>query len=65
MLRSLSGCGIRSQKLIAKRETEEERVKNISERPVLSPSEMFIGGIGLQRPHSPVLGGILGNVVFC
>ena len=22
-------------------------------------------GIGLQRPHSPVLGGILGNVVFC
>ena len=26
---------------------------------------MFIGGFGLQRPHSPVLGGILGNVVFC
>ena len=26
---------------------------------------MFIGGIGLQRPHSPVPGGILGNVVFC
>ena len=27
--------------------------------------EMFIGGLRLQRPHSPVLGGILGNVVFC
>ena len=27
---------------------------------VLYPSVMFIGGIGLQRPHSPVLG----NVVF-
>ena len=25
---------------------------------------MFIIGIGLQQPHSPVLGGILGNVVF-
>ena len=34
-------------------------------RPVLYPSEMFIEVIGLQRPHSPVLGGILGNVVFC
>ena len=32
---------------------------------ILYPSEMFIGGIGLQQPNSPVLDGILGNVVFC
>ena len=32
---------------------------------ILYPSEMFIGGFGLQQPDSPVLGGILGNVVFC
>ena len=32
---------------------------------VLYPSKMFIGGIGLQAPDYPVLGGILGNVVFC
>ena len=31
---------------------------------ILYPSEMFIVGIGLQQPNSPVLGGILGNVVF-
>ena len=30
---------------------------------ILYPSERFIGGIGLQRPDSPVLGGIQGNVV--
>ena len=42
-----------------------KRERWVSEWPVLYPSEMFIGGIGLQRPHSPVLGGILGNVVFC
>ena len=29
---------------------------------ILYPSEMFIG---LQQPNSPVLGGILGNAVFC
>ena len=42
------------------KETERESLNGI-----LQPSEMFIGGIGLQRPHSPVPGGILRNVVFC
>ena len=48
----------------ARRQREAKR-ENGRSRPVLYPSEMFIGGIGLQWPHSPVLGGILGNVVFC
>ena len=37
----------------------------VSLNAILYSSEMFIGGIGLQRPDSPVLGGILGNVVLC
>ena len=50
----------------ARRQRDKEaKRENGGSWPVLYPSEMFIGGIGLQRPHSPVLGGILGNVVFC
>ena len=48
-----------------RKESQQRRERNgASELPVLYSSEMFIGGIGLQQPHSPVLGGILVNVVF-
>ena len=64
-----ANCGVRQTR--AKRQKEQkENEQRRKERAsslngILYPTEMFIGGIGLQRPHSPVLGGILGNVVFC
>ena len=58
-----ANCGVRQTQ--AKRQKETKREGASSLNGILYPSEMFIGGIGLQRPHSPVLGGILGNVVFC
>ena len=58
-------CGVRQTRAKRQREKGKSKKKSAGSRPVLYPSEMFIAGIWLQRPHSPVLGGILGNVVFC
>ena len=59
MLRSFLRLWYQASKVSKENEKQRGSLK------VLYPSEMFIGGIGLQWPHSPVLGGILGNVIFC
>ena len=41
---------------------QKERKRVASLNDILYPSEMCIGGIGLQQLE---LGGILGNVLFC
>ena len=56
---------VRLRYQVSKVSREKQRERERGPLKVLYPSDMFIGGIGLQQPHSPVLGGILGNVVFC
>ena len=59
---------MRSLSAVVSGRREQKRSKgreNGISQAVLYPSEMFIGGIELQKPDYPVLGGILRNVVFC
>ena len=58
-------CGVRETQAKGEERAKGQRGRMPSLNGILYPSEMFIWGIGLKRPDSPVLGGILGNVVFC
>ena len=64
MLRSLSGCGIRRPKCPKRIDEKREKGEHLW-TAFYSLLKCLLGVLGYRIPQSPVLGGILGNWVFC